>query len=79
MISSSDFDPDHARATRMKRLCLRGWQDSASCRVTLEIGFTAYGGSRQRHEPSSAEGTLALEVSKSGGSSSSKGDIVLRA
>ena len=69
--TSSDFDPD-SDSYPMKRLSLVA--DSSASTSTLEISFTAYG-TRSNGRTDSVDGTLSLEVSKSG-STSSKGDIV---
>ena len=69
--TSSDFDPD-SDSYPLKRLSLVA--DSSASTSTLEISFTAYG-TRSNGRTDSVDGTLSLEVSKSG-STSSKGDIV---
>ena len=68
--TSSDFDPD-SDSYPLKRLSLVA--DSSASTSTLEISFTAYG-TRSNGRTDSVDGTLSLEVSKSG-STSSKGDI----
>ncbi len=69
--TSSDFAPD-SDSYPLKRLSLVA--DSSASTSTLEISFTAYG-TRSNGRTDSVDGTLSLEVSKSG-STSSKGDIV---
>ena len=69
--TSSGFDPD-SDSYPLKRLSLVA--DSSASTSTLEISFTAYG-TRSNGRTDSVDGTLSLEVSKSG-STSSKGDIV---
>ena len=69
--TSSDFDPD-SDSYPLKRLSLVA--DSSASTSTLEISFTAYG-TRSNGRTDSVDGTLSLEVSKSG-STASKGDIV---
>ena len=69
--TSSDFAPD-SDSYPLKRLSLVA--DSSASTSTLEISFTAYG-TRSNGRTDSVDGTLSLEVSKSG-STASKGDIV---
>ena len=71
--TSSNFDPNSdSDSYPLKRLSLVA--DSSASTSTLEISFTAYG-TRSNGRTDSVDGTLSLEVSKSG-STSSKGDIV---
>ena len=73
-LTSNDFyyDDSYYGDYPIKRLALEADKNAAT--DSIEIGFTVYGGSGNNTNQY-AEGTLALEVSKSGSSSSSKGDI----
>ena len=73
-LTSNDFyyDDSYYGDYPIKRLALEADKNAAT--DSIEIGFTVYGGSRNNTNQY-AEGTLALEVSKSGSSNSSKGDI----
>ena len=73
-LTSNDFyyDDSYYGDYPIKRLALEAGKNAAT--DSIEIGFTVYGGSGNNTNQY-AEGTLALEVSKSGSSSSSKGDI----
>ena len=73
-LTSNDFyyDDSYYGDYPIKRLALEADKNAAT--DSIEIGFTVYGGSGNNTNQR-AEGTLALEVSKSGSSSSSKGDI----
>ena len=73
-LTSNDFyyDDSYYGDYPIKRLALEADKNAAT--DSIEIGFTVYGGSGNNTNQY-AEGTLALEVSKSGNSSSSKGDI----
>ena len=73
-LTSNDFyyDDSYYGDFPIKRLALEA--DKYAATDSIEIGFTVYGGSGNNTNQY-AEGTLALEVSKSGSSSSSKGDI----
>ena len=73
-LTSNDFyyDDSYYGDYPIKRLALEADKNAAT--DSIEIGFTVYGGSGNSTNQY-AEGTLALEVSKSGSSSSSKGDI----
>ena len=73
-LTSNDFyyDDSYYGDYPIKRLSLEADKNAAT--DSIEIGFTVYGGSGNNTNQR-AEGTLALEVSKSGSSSSSKGDI----
>ena len=73
-LTSNDFyyDDSYYGDYPIKRLALEADKNAAT--DSIEIGFTVYGGSGNNTNQY-AEGTLALEVSKAGSSSSSKGDI----
>ena len=73
-LTSNDFyyDDSYYGDYPIKRLALEADKNAAT--DSIEIGFTVYGGSGNNTNQY-AEGTLALEVSKSGSSSSSKGNI----
>ena len=73
-LTSNDFyyDDSYYGDYPIKRLALEADKNAAT--DSIEIGFTVYGGSGNNTNQY-AEGTLTLEVSKSGSSSSSKGDI----
>ena len=73
-LTSNDFyyDDSYYGDYPIKRLALEADKNAAT--DSIEIGFTVYGGSGNNTNQY-AEGTLALEVSQSGSSSSSKGDI----
>ena len=73
-LTSNDFyyDDSYYGDYPIKRLALEADKNAAT--DSIEIGFTVYGGSGNNTNQY-AEGTLALEVSKSGSSNSSKGDI----
>ena len=71
--TSFGFDPD-SDSYPLKRLSLVA--DSSASTSTLEISFTAYG-TRSNGKTDSVDGTLSLEVSKSG-STSSKGESSMR-
>ena len=73
-LTSNDFyyDDSYYGDYPIKRLALEADKNAAT--DSIEIGFTVYGGSGNNTNQY-AEGTLALEVSKSSSSSSSKGNI----